>query len=58
MDKCPKCGYKPEKQYCQCKNLTVFDLLYAFDKGKFKDYCKKCRKEIKGIKVSLILSDG
>lgn len=57
IDKCPYCGHNFKKQYCKCENLTIFDLLYAFDDGKFTDYCKKCKKEIREIKAQLILSN-
>lgn len=53
MDKCLNCGHSFKKQYCQCKNLSVFDLLCVLD----ADYCRKCNKEIKQIKAQLILSN-
>jgi len=54
--KCPKCGYEPEKQYCQCKGLTVFDLMINIMDN--KDYCRKCDKEVQQIKAGIILSRG
>ena len=54
MNKCPKCGYKFEKQYCQCRNLTIFDLVY--NPMNNKDYCRKCEKEIDKIRVGIILT--
>jgi len=56
MDKCPKCGYEPEKQYCQCKYLTIFDLLYNIMDS--KEYCRKCDKKVETHRVNLILAKG
>lgn len=42
MAKCPKCGYEPKKEYCKCKNLTIWDLIPIDG----KEYCRKCKKEV------------
>ena len=56
MDKCPKCGYKEKESfYCQCKYLSVFDLVHV-DSG--LEYCRKCQRPIEDKRVNFILSRG
>lgn len=42
MKECPKCGYEFEEDYCQCHNLTVWDLIPIDG----KEYCRRCKKEV------------
>ena len=55
MSKCPKCGYVSKKEYCQCKYLTIFDLVHV---GSGLEYCRKCQKPIEDKRVNFVLSRG